>query len=923
MLDENSPSRPLNMLVADIRFLGRILGDVIKVQEGAAIFELVEKIRKLAVTHQRTGDEAAAAELEETLAALGRDQAVIVVRAFAHYAHLANVAEDVDRVRKLELETTDPLEAAFERLKQAGVGPDRIKATLDCAFISPVLTAHPTEIKRKSISDALDAIFGHLQAIAFQPSRLAQHEEAITARITQLWQTRMIRQTKLTVADEIENALSYYPATFLSEVPAIYRQADQLTGTTSKHQWLRMGNWIGGDRDGNPFVTAETLTCAMTRQASVAINFYLQEIHSLGATLSMSDTLVGTSEALQHLAAASGDMGSHRTHEPYRRVLIGVYNRLSATLELLTSEGAHPAPNVANCKPYADAESLLADLRVIAASLNANGGAVLCEPALLPLIRAVKVFGFHLATIDLRQNSAIHAAVVAELLAVAGICKDYEALSEEQRRAVLMTALNDPRPLGLPRHPYSEQTVGELAVFEAARDGLQRFGSEIARHAIISHTQSVSDLLELLVLLKEAGLMNGALSGEGCKTALIPVPLFETIEDLQAAAGMMADFYAIDGITALLKASGGVQDIMLGYSDSSKDGGILTSNWELYRAEVDLAALFERGAIGEGLSMRLFHGRGGSVGRGGGPSHKAIMAQPPGTVQGQLRLTEQGEVISAKYGRPGLGRENLQVLVAATLEATLTGPKTAPPARWLELATALSAASFEAYRALVYGDPHFVDFFYDVTPIREIAELNIGSRPASRKGGRAIEELRAIPWMFSWTQSRLSLPGWYGLGSALDAVLARDSSAQGDLVIMAREWPFLSTLLANVDAVLSRTDLALAARYLRLADDQEQATRIFARIEQEWLAVNAGLDLLIGAERRARNNPDQAQAVIYRLPYLAPLNHLQVELMRRYRAEAAETAAAAKQVLVAEDDRLKRGILICINGIAAGLRTSG
>nr|MCU0882905.1 phosphoenolpyruvate carboxylase [Hyphomonadaceae bacterium] len=712
-------------LVSDIRLLGRILGEVIRAQEGEAVFALIEQVRQLAVSHQRTSDPQTAVALQETLSAVGRDQAVTVVRAFAHYAHLANVAEDAAKVARLETRTGDRFGALFDRLDALDVPRERVQSVLQAACISPVLTAHPTEIRRKSSADALDAIFGHLAAMHAQPHRKADQERAILALVTRLWQTRMIRQTQLTVEDEIENALSFYQASLLREVPDVYKAMDARLGITSKHRWLVMGNWIGGDRDGNPNVTATTLDQAMRRQCETVLRFYLAEVHGLGAALSMSDTLVDVSEHLVALAARSGDAGVHRTHEPYRRALVGLYDRLAATLKALTGQTAHPPPRVADADAYACADSFLNDLRIIAASLQANGGAILCEEALLPLIRAVKAFGFHLATIDVRQNSAVHETVVAELLAVSQVCTDYAGLEEEERQTVLCAALADPRPLLISRHEYSQTTCSEMAVFSAAAAGKARFGADIIAHAIISHTRSVSDLLELLVLFRETGLMTGTLGVEGARLDAIPVPLFETIGDLRAAPAILAGFYGLPGVRDLMLGSGGIQDIMLGYSDSSKDGGILTSNWELYRAEVALAGLFADGGAAEGMSMRLFHGRGGSVGRGGGPSHQAILAQPPGTVMGQLRLTEQGEVIAAKYGRPELCRDSLQTLVAATLEATLAPPAASVPQRWLDLAETLSRASMQAYRGLVYDTPGFVDFFYDVTPIREISELNI------------------------------------------------------------------------------------------------------------------------------------------------------------------------------------------------------
>ncbi|MFM9886972.1 MAG: phosphoenolpyruvate carboxylase, partial [Burkholderiales bacterium] len=522
----------------------------------------------------------------------------------------------------------------------------------------------------------------------------------------------------------------------------------------------------------------------------------------------------------------------------------------------------------------------------------------------------------HLATIDLRQSSDIHGAVIAELLKMAKIEQDYSALAEVDKRALLERLLNDARPLRVRAAAYSEQTTGELAIFETALLMLKRFGREALRHTIISHTEDVSDLLEALLLLKEAGLMRGTLH-DGAVTDLIVVPLFETIEDLRDAAPIMRAFYAMPGVVAMMKASGAEQDIMLGYSDSNKDGGTFTSNWELYRAEIALVELFSELGGEHGLTLRLFHGRGGTVGRGGGPSYQAILAQPPGTVNGQIRLTEQGEVIASKYAHPEIGRRNLETLVAATLEATLLHPTKSAPKAFLEAADTISAASYAAYRKLVYGTAGFTEYFFSATPIREIAELNIGSRPASRKALRTIEDLRAIPWSFSWGQCRVALPGWFGFGAAIETFLGHDAKRRERLLLlqkMHRQWPFFRTLLSNLDMVLAKSDLAIARRYVELVPDKKLGTRLFGLIEAEWQRTYEALFLITGDKQRLASNPTLARSIEHRFPYIDPLNHLQVELMRRYRASRTGDPAM---------DRVKRGIHISINGVAAGLRNSG
>ena len=985
VLESGKPARPSvrtrnneRPLVEDIRLLGRILGDVIRDQEGVAAFALIEQVRTLSVAFRRDADEEADKALKTLLKGLSADQTVSVIRAFTYFSHLANLAEDRHHIRRRAIheragDTQEgSIDVALARLRWAGIAPKTILDTLARSFVSPVLTAHPTEVQRKSILDAERGIAQLLTARdsikalglavssakdALTPRELAANEAQLRARVMQLWQTRLLRFSKLTVVDEIENALSYYEATFLREIPKIYASLERELGLQPVHSFLRMGQWIGGDRDGNPNVNADTLNYALSRQADVALRHYLTEVHLLGAELSMSAILVDCSADMKRLAASSPDTSSHREDEPYRRALTGVYARLAATLKLLTGgEAARHA--VAPQNAYPRSEDFLADLRTLQASLLSHHGEALTAQRLHPLIRAVEVFGFHLATVDLRQSSGKHEQVVAELLAVARIEADYASLDETAKRILLLKMLNDARPLRVRDTRYSDLAKSELAIFEAALSARARFGTEAIRHYIISHTEAVSDLLEVLLLQKEVGLMHGLLedtksasgvTGSSCD--LIVVPLFETIEDLRNAAPIMREFYALPGVAGLLARSGAEQDIMLGYSDSNKDGGIFTSNWELYRAEIALVELFDQLAVSHGITLRMFHGRGGTVGRGGGPSYEAILAQPPGTVRGQIRLTEQGEVIGSKYANPEIGRRNLETLVAATLEATLLQPtKPATPA-FLQAAAALSTASMAAYRALVYETPGFTEYFFSATPIREIAELNIGSRPASRMvaptlvasrtalpsgganfpgdgpsenfisgpaqlQGTRIEDLRAIPWGFSWGQCRLTLPGWYGFGSAIAQFLDQDGSpdkrkeALALLKKMYRQWPFFRTLLSNMDMVLAKSDLALASRYAELVGDAMLRKKIFTAIDAEWHKTAHALSLISGDKQRLAGNAALQRSIRHRFPYIDPLHHLQVELVRRYRAGQT-------------DQRVQTGIHISINGIAAGLRNTG
>ena len=921
-------------LVEDIRLLGRLLGDVIREQEGIEIYELIENIRKLSVSFRIDANNEADKQLKKLLKALSGDHAVSVIRGFTFFSHLANLAEDRHHIRRRSIHERagdaqeGSIDVALQRMRAAGITNTVISETLAGSFVSPVLTAHPTEVQRQSIlsaerslaqllnqRDEIKARCSNLAATvdALMPRELAVNEEQMRARVTQLWQTRLLRLSKLTVSDEIENALSYYDSTFLPEIPKIYASLEESLGAQPVASFLRMGQWIGGDRDGNPNVNAQTLNEALKRQAEMALRYYLTEVHYLGGELSLSAMLVDFPPAMKALAESSPDTNIHRVDEPYRRALAGMYARLAATLKLLTGgDAARHAVEPQN--PYPDAQTFLNDLKVIQASLHGQRAQALSAQRLHPLIRAVEVFGFHLASVDLRQSSDQHEKVVAELLDHARLENSYSSLDEVSKRAVLLKVLHDPRPLRIHGFTYSDHTNSELAIFEEAFKSRATYGVEAIRHYIISHTEDVSDLLEVLVLQKEVGLLRQTLD-EQAVVDLITVPLFETIADLRNSAGIMREFYTLPGIAAMVQRSGAEQDIMLGYSDSNKDGGIFTSNWELYQAEVALVEDFDRLAQSHNIKLRMFHGRGGTVGRGGGPSYQAILAQPPGTVRGQIRLTEQGEVIGSKYANPEIGRRNLETLVAATLEATLLQPTKSAPQNFLETAAQLSQASMNAYRRLVYETPGFEEFFFSATPIREIAELNIGSRPASRKATQKIEDLRAIPWGFSWGQCRLTLPGWFGFGSAVQEFLNRSTAKESKAAVallqkMVKQWPFFKTLLSNIDMVLAKSDLALASRYSELVLDTKLRKKIFSSLESEWFKTAEMISLITGEKHRLANNPALARSIRHRFPYIDPLHHLQVELIRRYREGKS-------------DERVRLGIHLSINGISAGLRNTG
>jgi len=910
--DKDAPLRE------DIRLLGRVLGDTLREQDGAEICDCVEGIRQSAIRFHRDGDPEARRLLEQILDGLTPEQSSLVVRAFSYFSHLANIAEDQHHIRRTRAHLVagskprpGSLAHALARFTAAGVAASRLRAVLAEARVSPVLTAHPTEVSRKSILDCLRKIARLLDARDRQkltPEELGENDEALRRAVLTLWQTRMLRWMRLSVLDEVNNALSYYQATFLRELPrlsnAIEDQCALWAGDGAElPAFLRLGSWIGGDRDGNPFVTAEVVREALRRQSVVAMRHYLEQLHQLGAELSSAALLARVSDELQALAEASPDRSPQRSDEPYRRAISGLYARLAATAQALDRYEALRHP-VAEARPYVVPEEFRADLEILHRSLVGNGAALLARGRLRRLRRAVGIFGFHLAPLDLRQNSDVHARCIGELLDTARPGSDYVSCTEDERLALLLDELASPRPLASPFVDYSAETAAELAIFAAAREAQRLYGTAAIENVVISKTDSASDLLEVALLLKECGLLRPH-SGE---LDVNIVPLFETIADLRGAAAIMERLLALPAYRRLLAARGDLQEVMLGYSDSNKDGGFLTSGWELNRAETALVETFHR----HNIRLRLFHGRGGSVGRGGGPSFEAILAQPPGAVQGRIRITEQGEVIASKYGNPEVGRRNLEILAAATLEATLLDHADATPSpHWVEAMEALSAAAFSAYRGLVYETPGFERYFWESTVISEIAELNIGSRPASRKAGGRIEDLRAIPWVFSWSQCRLMLPGWYGFGAAAASWRAQHGEAGIELLKeMARRWPFFRTLLSNIDMVLAKSDIAIASRYAMLVSDAALREEIFGRIRDEWQTTRAAVLEITGQAELLEANPLLKRSIRNRFPYLDPLNHLQVELLKRHRSGAS-------------DERVRRGIHMTINGIAAGLRNSG
>lgn len=905
----------------DIRLLGRILGDTLREQEGVETFELVESVRRAAVRFRRTQDERDGDKLEQVLDALSPADALAVVRAFSYFSQLSNIAEDLhhNRRRRAHLKAGSPpqegsIALALDRIQEKKIDVQALQDFFDQAFISPVLTAHPTEVQRKSILDCqliISSILSDRDRLDMTPEEFEENEEALRRFVLILWQTRMLRTSKLTVPDEINNGLAYYRYSFLSEVPKIYENLEKQLENRFGRQlalppFLRIGSWIGGDRDGNPFVTHDVMYTAAERHSALALDHYLSEVSTLGRRLSLSARLVDISDELEAFAAQSPDEALSREDEPYRRSLIAIYSRLAATAKHLGHRTEHLRPADLSARQYADAQEFIDELDILIDSLYQHNGAYLVHGKISKLRRAAEVFGFHLAPLDMRQHSGIHEQVVNELLEYGAGQPGYAELDEKARRAVLLSALKSGKHLSVEITKFSHVVQGELRIMQTAAEVHKNFSSAALPNYVISKTDGVSDMLEVALMLQQTGLQE---DGEQPLLHVNIIPLFETIADLRGCSVIMDELFSIPYYREMLKSRGDVQEVMLGYSDSNKDGGYLTANWELYKAELELVKVFEK----HGIELRLFHGRGGTVGRGGGPSYQAILAQPPGSVNAQLRITEQGEVIGSKYSDPEIGRRNLEILIAATMEATLLhhhGDDSSMP-EFHRIMESLSQNAFAAYRELVYETPGFPDYFFAATPIHEIAELNIGSRPASRKPSNKIEDLRAIPWVFSWSLGRVLLPGWYGFGSAVQSFLEQEGKAGlKQLQGMYRDWAFFRTTLSNMDMVLSKTDMGIASRYAELVEDVALRKLVFGMIEAEWQRTVDSLFAITGATRLLQDNPSFARSLATRTPYIDPLNHLQVSLLHRHRA--------------GDDDVLvKRAIHLTINGIATGLRNSG
>jgi phosphoenolpyruvate carboxylase len=906
---------------ADIRLLGTILGDTVREQNGDEVFDLVERARVESFRVRRS--EIDRAEMSRMFDGIDIHLAIPIIRAFSHFALLANVAEDIHRERRRasHVDAGEPpqdssLAATYAKLDLAELDSATVAKALKGALISPVITAHPTETRRRTVFVTQHRITGLMRLHAeghTQTDDGRDIELELRRQVLTLWQTALIRLSRLQITDEIDVGLRYYPAALFEVIPQVNSEVrDALRARWPDAQLLsgpilQPGSWIGGDRDGNPNVTTDVVRRATGSAAFTALAHYLAELTDLEQELSLSARLVSTTPELAELAEACPE--NARDDEPYRRAVRVIRGRLTATAaDILDRQPQHGLD--LGLTRYVTAAELRADLDTVDASLRAHGSGLLADDRLALLREGVRVFGFHLCGLDMRQNSDVHEEVVGELLAWAGVHPDYGSLPEDERVELLASELSTRRPLVGDRAELSDLARSELGVMAAAAHAVQRYGTAAVPNYIISMCQSVSDVLEAAILLKEAGLLDAAGPEPYCPVGISP--LFETIDDLHNGAAILYAMLELPIYRALVSARGDSQEVMLGYSDSNKDGGYLAANWAVYRAELSLVEVARK----TGIRLRLFHGRGGTVGRGGGPSYQAILAQPPGAVNGSLRLTEQGEVIAAKYAEPQLARRNLESLVAATLESTLLdveglGDAAEPAYAVLDEVATLAQ---RAYADLVHDTPGFVEYFKASTPVSEIGSLNIGSRPTSRKPTESISDLRAIPWVLAWTQSRVMLPGWYGTGSAFEQWIAAGPESETDRVAILHDlyqrWPFFASVLSNMAQVLAKSDLGLAARYAELVADESLQRRVFDKIVDEHQRTIAMHKLITGQDDLLADNPALARSVFNRFPYLEPLNHLQVELLRRYRSGD-------------DDELVQRGILLTMNGLASALRNSG
>ncbi|KZM75078.1 phosphoenolpyruvate carboxylase [Nocardia terpenica] len=906
----------------DIRFLGAILGDTIHDHEGAEVFDLIERVRVEAFRVRRSEVERSA--VAEMLRDTDIHVAIPLIRAFSHFLLLANLCEDLqrDRRRAVHVAAGEPpqdssLAATYRKLDAAGTDGATVAEQLADALVSPVITAHPTETRRRTVFDVqarITELMRTRQRYTPAEPEYAEIDTQLRRQVLALWRAALIRLARLRIQDEIEVGLRYYDMSLLEVIPRINTEVrDALRARWPQYELLerpilRPGSWIGGDRDGNPNVTGEVVHRATHRAGAVAFAHYLKELVGLEKSLSQSARLVRITPELARLADAGHDDSPQRADEPYRRAVRGIRARLTASARRALGEVPGDAGVDTGARPYDSPQELLDDLAVVDASMRASGDGLLADDRLAALRGAVQTFGFHLQGLDMRQNSDVHEQVVAELFAWAGVHSDYASLPEAERVRLLAAELTTRRPLLGPDARLSDLAAKELGVVRAAKAALDDLGPDTVPNYIISMCTSVSDVLEAALLLKEAGILDPGDAQTPPHSPVGVVPLFETIDDLRAGADTLVAALEVPAYHRLVVARGMQQEVMLGYSDSNKDGGYLAANWALYRAELDLVEAARK----TGIRLRLFHGRGGTVGRGGGRSYDAILAQPAGAVRGSLRLTEQGEVISTKYADRRTAHRNLEALVAGTLESTLLdveGLGVGADAAY-EIFDELAELARRAYARLVHETPGFVEYFRASTPIAEVADLNLGSRPASRKPTNSVSDLRAIPWVMAWSQSRVMLPGWYGTGTAIEQWLGEDESRLAVLSDLYRRWPFFRTVMSNLAQVMAKADMDIAAHYAQLVEDPALRDTIFGMIREEFERTVRAHGLITGSDQLLADNPALAESIRNRFPYLEPLNRMQVDLLRRRRGGD-------------DSELVERGILLTMNGLATALRNSG
>jgi phosphoenolpyruvate carboxylase len=951
----------------DIRILGNALGQAIRRHSGDAVFETVESLRnackRLRDCTERLPQASAqeTVQLEQEIASLSDeisrtvqhcdlDTAIDVIRAFTVYFHLVNTAEQYHRIRRRHAHETSnsdipqsgSLAALIAFLKQNGLDAATVQQLLDQISIELVFTAHPTEATRRSlitksrhISELLEK-HDHMEIMT--PRQRAQWQSELEGSIDLLWRTDAVRHVRPNPFDEVKTGIYYLNEIIYDALPDLFGEFEELLHKDYPQvkvpTFLRMGSWIGGDQDGNPFVGPHTLLGALRLQRNYVIKHYRATIESLAEEYSQSLNHTHITEALRRsleqdaarLPEYDLELGPQTALEPYRRKLSFMWKRLEATETVPAEASPPPSAEKTADEPtlpaaYANAEELLTDLRLVRDSLLADNERALAQSQLSRLIRQVEIFGFYFAGLDVRQHSERHAAALAELLRVSGLRHDdYLTLHEDERIQVLENLLRDPRILTRPGLQLSEPTAHILRTFLAIRHAREVYGKRAVNCYIISMSHSLSDILEVQFFCKEVGIDD-----------LPIVPLFETIDDLNNCTAILEHAFTHPDYSAYLRNCHNEQQVMLGYSDSSKDGGILTSSWELYQTQLHLAALGKRHSIG----ITIFHGRGGAIGRGGGPIYQAILGQPPGTVNGRIRITEQGEMLSFKYGLHEIAIRNMELVVAGVVQSSIpnkeiieTEVHPLPPEAWVTAMQQLSDDAHARYRHFIYDDPEFLTFFEEATPILEIGWLNIGSRPARRTQGRGIEELRAIPWVFSWMQSRYVLPSWYGVGGALEAYIDADPTRLQQLQEMYRRWPFWRAFLDNLQMTLSKADMHIAQHYAQLVKDESLRERISFNIQNEYERTRRIVVQIVGGQALLDTSPVLQESIRRRNPYVDPLSYFQVVLLRRLRAlggpltldhQAEMTASEIEQ----ERQRLTYAVLLTINGIAAGLRNTG